>query len=68
MPKKRLDAALKQCIKCGVITHSGKETRQKNKHSGWGLEETGKGGWTKFGKGGGDNIEGLYKIRGLGPL
>ena len=36
---------------CGTITHSAKEIRQQEEQWGWGLEATGKGGWTKFEKG-----------------
>ena len=40
-------------MKCGMITHSAKETGQQKEQREWGLEVTGKWGgegWTKFEK------------------
>ena len=40
-------------MKCGMITHSTKETRQQKEQWEWGLEVTGKcggEGWPKFEK------------------
>ena len=41
-------------MKCGMITHSTKETRQQKEQWEWGLEVTGKWGggegWPKFEK------------------
>ena len=45
-------------IKCGTITHSVKEKRHQKQQWKWRLETTGKSGWTKFLKGGIDNIGG----------
>ena len=42
-----------QCIKCGRMTHSVKETGQQKEHCGWGVgcdNEGGGGRWTKFEK------------------
>ena len=39
-------------MKCGVITHSAKESGKQKEQWGWRLEVTGEwGGWTKFEKG-----------------
>ena len=47
---------------CSVIPHSAKEAGQQKEQWGWGLDVTekwGRGGRTKFGKGGVGNIGGL---------
>ena len=49
----------KKHIKCGVITHSAKETGQQKEQWGWGLEVTrnlGLGSWTKLEKMGGGGV------------
>ena len=58
-------------LKCGVITHSVKETWQQKEQWQWMLEARWGGGWTKFEKKGVGNKGGggsLHKIGGLGTL
>ena len=60
-----------QHIKCGVITHSVKETRQQKEQWGWGREVTGKGVERvrqNLKKRGRQYRRGLHKIGWLGPL
>ena len=55
-----LQRKIKYHIKCGVITHSTKETRQQKEHWWWGLEVTGKCGGERGGGGGGSEWVGQY--------